>query len=263
MWILLGMKKMNNYKKDHIRGSKFQRKPGNPLYLQIKTDLLTRIVDGQWSENTLIPTEAELCEEYGVSTVTIREALKLLVQDGVLRRIAGKGTFVTKPKLEQKLNNLVSITRWAKQEGLSVTTRIIKIEKQKCDSSIAYRLSVPKGKPVTRVERLRLGNAEPLMFEVLWIPTHYCPDLHVQDMANTPFYDILTHVYHIPLTRAVETIEPALADQYTTELLGVGRKALFLLVEHTAYTLNDEVAYFVRSFYRGDRYKFSIEVKTS
>ena len=75
------------------------------------------------------------------------------------------------------------------------------------------------------------------MFEVLWVPTHYCPDLHVQDMANIPFYDILTNIYHIPLARAVETIEPALADHYTTELMGVDRKTLFLLVEHTSYTL--------------------------
>lgn len=250
-------------KKNNKPRLKFIRKPGNPLYLQIKEDILARIEEGQWDENLKIPTEADLCEEYSVSTITIREALKLLVKDGKLYRVAGRGTFVSKLKLEQKLNSLFSITRWAKQEGLKVTTRIIKIEMQKCDSHIAHHLLIRKNEPVTRIERLRLGNNEPLMFEILWTPSHYCPDVHLQDMVNVPFHDILKNIYNIPLIKAIETIEPAMADNYIENLMGLDNKSLFLLVEHTTYTLNEKVVLFVRSFYRGDRYKFTIELKSN
>ena len=96
-----------------------RRKSGVPLYLQIKEHLLAKIDAGTWPEEAMIPTESELCEEYDVSKITVREAIKLLVRDGRLSRIPGKGTFISRQKIEQKLNRFFSFTRWALQNGLS------------------------------------------------------------------------------------------------------------------------------------------------
>lgn len=242
---------------------KFQKKTGMPLYLQIKEHLLTKIDAGVWPEDSMIPTESELCEEYNVSKITVREAIKILVKDGRLSRKPGKGTFVTKQKIEQKLDRFFSFTRWAKQNGLEPASRILKVETLPCDVHIARHLNIAEGEPVTRIERLRLGNNEPLMLEVIWVPSSLCPDLHLHDLSNIPLNDILETEYGITLAKATESIEPQTADDYISKLLGIDRDVLLLHVEHTAYATSNRIVYFVASSYRGDRVKFSIELKGS
>jgi GntR family transcriptional regulator len=241
--------------------TRLKRAPGSPLYMQVKEDILSRIESAVWKENSKIPTEAELCREYRVSTVTMREALKQLANEGKLVRIPGRGTFVTRPKMIARLNSLFSISRWAQAEGVSVATRVIKVEVQACNHYVARHLNAKEGEDVTKVERLRIGNMEPLMFEVVWIPSRLCPDLHVQDMTNTPLHDILRDVYGIPLTKAVESLEPVVPDDYIKRMMGLDGKTLLLKVEHSTYTTGDDVILFANSYYRGDRYKFIVELE--
>jgi len=242
---------------------RFQKKTGMPLYLQIKEHLLAKIDAGTWPEESMIPTESELCEEYDVSKITVREAIKLLVRDGRLSRIPGKGTFITRQKIEQKLDRFFSFTRWARQNDLVPASRILKVETVPCDLHISRHLEVPEGEPVTRVERLRLGNNEPLMLEVIWVPSSLCPDLHIHDLANVPLNDILQNEYGLSLVRARESIEPQTADEYVSRLLAIEKEVLLLHVEHTAYTGQGRIAYFVISSYRGDRVRFTIELKAN
>jgi GntR family transcriptional regulator len=240
---------------------KFHKKAGVPLYLQIKEDLLSKIDAGAWPEQSMIPTEADLCAEYGVSKITVREAVKLLVRDGRLSRIPGKGTFITRPKIEQTLNRFFSFTRWAQQNGLEPASRILRVENLATDAHIARHLDAREGDPVTRIERLRLGNAEPLMLEAIWIPASLCPDIHLRDLANVPLNDILSNDYGIPLLKAREVIEAQTADDYVSRLLSIEKEVLLLHVEHTAFTTGGRIAYFVSSSYRGDRVRFSIDLE--
>lgn len=245
------------------RSMKFQKKPGIPLYLQIKEHLLSRIDAGAWPEESMIPTESELCEEYGVSKITVREAIMLLVRVGRLSRIPGKGTFIPRQKIEQTLNRFFSFTRWALQNGLEPASRILKVETLPSDPHIARHLEIPEGETVTRIERLRLGNSEPLMLEVIWIPSRLCPDLHLRDLANVPLNEIIQNEFDIPLVKARESIEAQTADGCTSELLSIDTEVLLLHVEHTAFTTGCRVVYFVSSSYRGDRVKFTIDLEAS
>jgi GntR family transcriptional regulator len=242
---------------------KFQKKIGVPLYLQIKEHLLAKIDAGTWPDESMIPTEAELCQEYDVSKITIREAIRLLVRDGRVSRTPGKGTFITKKKFEQKLDRFFSFTRWALQNGLEPASRILKVETMPCDLHIARHLDIREGETATRVERLRLGSNEPLMLEVIWVHSSLCPDLHIHDLANVPLNDILQNNYRLVLVRALESIEPQTSDAYISKLLAIEKDVLLLHVEHTAYTSTGKIAYFATSSYRGDRVKFSIELKSS
>jgi GntR family transcriptional regulator len=243
-----------------VKSVAFEKKPGSPLYLQIKEHLLKKIDEDIWQAGGMIPTEVELCTEYGVSNITVREAIKLLVKDGKLSRTPGKGTFVTKHKLEQKLNRFFSFTRWARLNGLEPASRILRVEAMECDRHIAGHLSIETNSIVHRIERLRLGNGEPLMLEVIWVPKVLCPDLHLKDLANKPLNDIVRNDYAIPLTRAIESIEPKTCDENISRLLGVEKDVLLLHVEHTAYSGENRIVYFVTSAYRGDRVKFTIEL---
>ena len=240
-----------------------KRKAGLPLYLQVKEHLLKKIDAGIWAEESLIPTETELCEEYGVSKITVREAIKILVKDGRLSRKPGKGTLVTRPKIEQKLNRFFSFTKWAQANGLEPASRILRVETVACDRHIAKHLGIAEGEQVTRIERLRLGNNEPLTLEVIWVPCRFCPDLHLHDLANVPLNDILQNEYGIPLVRATESIEAQTADEYLARLLGIEKDVVMLHVEHTAFTRGNQIVYFVTTTYRGDRVKFSVELSVS
>jgi GntR family transcriptional regulator len=240
-----------------------KRKKGIPLYLQVKENLLQKIDAGTWGEESLIPTESELCEEYGVSKITVREAVRILVKDGRLSRKAGKGTFVTKPKIEQKLNRFFSFTKWALENGLQPASRILRVEAVACDRHIARHLGIKEGEQVRRIERLRLGNGEPLTLEVIWVPCRLCPDLHLHDLANVPLNDILQNEYGIPLIRATESIEAATADEYLARQLAIDKDVVMLHVEHTAFTRGNQIVYFVTTSYRGDRVRFSVQLSVS
>ena len=239
---------------------KFERTSGLPLYLQIKDDLLSKIEEGVWHQNDMIPTEEQFCNEYGVSKITVREAIKILVQDGLLHRKPGKGTFISKPKLEQKLNRFFSFNRWAEQHGLYPSFRILKVEVQAADKYTSQQLGIIEGDQITRIERLCLGNNEPLMLEHLSVPSAICPDLHIHDLSNVPLNEIILDTYKIPLLKVVESIEPEVPDNYLSKMLVMNKDSLLLLVEHTTYTQFDKVVYFGKSFFRGDRYRFIIEI---
>lgn len=240
---------------------KARKKNGVPLYLQIKEHLLSKIDGGTWAEEAMIPTESELCREYGVSKITVREAIKLLVMDGRLSRVPGRGTFVTRPKIEQTLNRFFSFTRWARQNGLEPASRILRVETLQSDAHIARHLGISEGEAVTRIERLRLGNHEPLMLEVIWASAALFPGIHLRDLANVPLNDILTADYGITLVRARESIEARTADSYVSRLLSIEKEVLLLHVEHTAFASGGRIAYFVSSSYRGDRVKFTIDLE--
>ncbi len=246
-----------------MKESKFHKKTGIPLYLQIYEHLLQKIEEGIWPTEYMIPTEAELCKEYEVSSITVREAIKLLVNSGKLSRTAGKGTFVTQQQLVHKLNRFFSFTRWANQNGLKPASRILRVETMDCDKHIAGHLGISEKDPVIRIERLRLGDDEPLMLEMIWIPEQLCPKLHLKNLSNVPLNDIIYDEYGIPLIKAIESIEPRYTDEHTSRLLGIGKDVLLLYVEHTAYTKKDKIVYFVSSTYRCDRVKFTIELTSS
>jgi GntR family transcriptional regulator len=236
------------------------RKRLSPLYMQIKEDILSRIESHEWEAGAKIPIEKELCSRYHVSVVTIREALKQLSNEGKVRRIPGKGTFITKPKMVARVDSLMSISRWAQTDSVKVATRVIKIETQKCNQYVLSHLTLKEGEDVTRVERLRIGNMEPLMFEILWVPTSLCPGLHLQDMTNIPLHDILRDAYGIVLTKAEESIEPVVADDYIQRLMGISEKTLLLKIEHSTFSEGDRVILFANSYYRGDRYSFQVKI---
>jgi GntR family transcriptional regulator len=159
------------------------------------------------------------------------------------------------------LDRFFSFTRWARQNGLEPASRILKVETVPSDAHIARHLGIQERELVIRIERLRLGNNEPLMLEVIWVPSGLCPGLHIHDLANVPLNDILQNEYGLALARAVESIEPQTADPHTSRLLAIEKEVLLLHVEHTAYAASGRIAYFATSSYRGDRVKFSIELK--
>ena len=242
---------------------KVVRKAGHPLYLQVREYIQDEIDSSRWGPGTMIPREQDLCRELKVSRITVREAMRILVHEGKLERIQGRGTFVCSRKLEQRLNKFFSFTKWAQQNGIRAESRLLRVETIECSNLIAKHLSITPGDRVTRIERLRLGDGEPLSLEEIWVPVSLCPDLHLKDLARVPLNDVLAQDYGIPAVRAIETIEPKVPDKQVKKLLHMHQEELCQFVEYTAYTNDSRIVFYNTELYRGDRIKFSIELTSA
>ena len=132
-----------------------------PLYQQLYEKLEGRIRSGQWKPGDMIPPESELIRQYGVSRITVRKVLDMLVTEGLLVRERGRGSFGAAPKLEHGMTRIVSFTDDMRQRGYSPGTKIIFMGLVPATRIIAAALGVPEGEELARIDRLRLADGEP------------------------------------------------------------------------------------------------------
>lgn len=204
---------------------------------------------------TPVPPERTLAGEFDISRTTVRQALQELVIEGRLERVQGRGTFVAKPKVAQSLQ-LTSYTEDMRAQGLEPTSRLIDIGYISADDQLAERLAVKPGNRVLRIERLRLANAEPMAIETTHLSTKRFPSLRRTLDRYTSLYTALGEAYDVHLAEAEETIETALANPREAGLLSTDVGMPLLLLSRHSFDTSGEPVEWVRSVYRGDRYKF-------
>lgn len=228
------------------------------LYIRIKDWLREAIEKGDYRPGDRIPTEHELMQRFGVSRSTVRQAITELVLEGWLYRVQGSGTYVARPKYRQTLSRLTSFTEDMRLLGLTPRSRLLVCRVEQADGKLAAFLGIRPGEEVVRIERLRFAGDEPMALNTSVLPKHLIPGLEREDLESRSLYEILERRYGLLLSRAEQTLEPALADPYAAELLGVPVGAPLLLVEGVVYLKNGTPVEWVRILYRGDRYKFHI-----
>lgn len=229
-----------------------------PLYYRIKQDLLAAMESRELQPGDRLPSERELTERYGVSRMTVRHAIGHLEQEGFVRRVQGKGSFVSPAKLEQTLVGLTSFTEEMKRRGLEPSTQVISVETV-CSERIAAQLSLPASEPLYALQRLRLAGGEPMELEQLYLPVHMVPGLPDLDLTGS-LYELLLQQYGIRLTNALQTLEAVLADEPEAEILQVPVGSSLLAITRVAFASTGEVVESSRALYRGDRYKFTVSL---
>ena len=227
--------------------------PRVPKYYQVKKQLL-QLIETMPAGNP-VPPERTLATQFGTSRTTVRQALSEMVVEGRLLRIQGKGTFVAKPKVTQVLQ-LTSYTQEMRSHGLQPDTRILDVGYINADEELAGLLAIRLGGRVLRIERLRLANGEPMAVETAHLPARRFPGLRRRLYRHASLYEALATVYNVHLAEAEATIETVLATPKEAQLLGVD--VGLPLVLHCQHSFDDEgnPVEWVRSLYRGDRYKF-------
>lgn len=232
------------------------RTTGTPLHVQL-TDLLRRQINtDQIPIHTKLPSERELCEQYDVSRITVRKALSQLAHEGLVRSIAGKGTYVAELKLQRELQPLVGFLEDIRRRGMSVSSRVLEAAIIRADSHLAGHLHLLPDVEVVKLHRLRLVNSIPVAIQCAYLPHHLCPDLLQYDFSSRSLLDVLRTEYQLKLVRAESDIEAALARPEEASLLQLPTPAAVLVAEQTTCLDNDAVIEFVRSVFAGDRYKF-------
>ena len=234
---------------------------GLPLYRRIETDVRDRIRSGDLGPGAQLETEVELMDRYGVSRATVRQALRELVADGFVEIRRGLGTYVTQRRFEHTIGGFYSFSREIERHGLQPGTRVLGLGVERADEAVAGALGVDPGTAVVALRRLRLAGDDPLVVETSYLPAARFPGLEAVDFGRVRLYDTLTDKFGCRPTRARETFEPVLVTADEAALLGQRRGEPALRVERVAFDQDDAPIEFCRSTVRGDRYRYSVELR--
>lgn len=231
-----------------------------PIYFQLKTLIQERISSGEYPVGMCLPSEREYCEEYSISRMTVRQAISDLVNESLLRRERGKGTYVAQPKIEQGLQALTSFTEDMKRRNMHPGTRLIHMTTCPATSRVARQLGIEDGESVFEITRLRLADDEPMAIETAYVPICNLPNL-TEKVATGSLYEVMRE-RGIEIAHATQTLEASLAKVTEATKLNIKNKAPVLLIERTTYASGGQAIEFVKSVYRGDRYKFAIDLRS-
>jgi GntR family transcriptional regulator len=202
-----------------------------------------------------IPTERSLATEFDVSRTTVRQALAELTIEGRLLRVQGKGTFAAEPKVAQRLQ-LSSYTEDMRAQGREPSSKLLDIAEIAAETDLARLLGIRVGAKVLRLHRLRLADGEPMAIESTHLPLGRFRGLRRYVTDGGSLYQILRERFGVEMGHAEETIETALAGPHEAGLLGADVGMPMLLLSRHSFDTEEKPVEWVRSVYRGDRYKF-------
>jgi GntR family transcriptional regulator, N-acetylglucosamine utilization regulator len=233
-----------------------QRHAASPLYIQLTELLRAQIANKTLAPHQQLPSERDLCNEFRVSRMTVRQALAQLEHEGLIYSRVGKGTFVGEPKIDQQLKTLSGFTQEMRGRGSHPSSRVLEVGIHDAAREVAQVLQLSTGAPVILLSRLRLSDGAPLALETAHLPLRLCPRLLEHDMSHESLYEILEREHGYRLTRAEQTIEAALAGAREIPLLELTPPAPVLAMTRLTFTDQGVPIEFVNSIYRADRYKF-------
>ncbi len=231
------------------------------FYQQLYTILRQELARGTWKPGERMPSEAELIATYGVSRITVRQAFELLVNDGLVYRRRGSGTYVTIPLIEQGLNRIISFTEDMQRRGLHPDTRLIGMKLEPASADVARRLDIDAGEELAVVERLRLADGVPMSVERSHLVHRLCPGVLEGDYVQTPLHIALLERYGIRLARAHQAIHAMAADKVRASLLSVSVGAPLFFIERVSFRQGGIPAEFLQIYQRGDRYVLYNELR--
>jgi GntR family transcriptional regulator len=230
-----------------------------PLHTQFETILRNKIEDEEWPVNSSIPSENEMSRIYGISRMTVRSVLNRLVDEGLLYRVQGKGTYVAEPKIITSPLVRYGIREQLEQMGYETTTKMVSFEKIAASTKIARALNVERGRSIFMVKRLRYVKGEPLSFHISYVPAQYFPDLENQDLEHNQMCNVIERNYNFAIQRRIETLEAIPAAPEEAWLLSVHPNSSLLLLENMVYTDGDLPLEYSRIIFRGDKIKIRLE----
>jgi GntR family transcriptional regulator len=227
-----------------------------PKHVQL-SDVLAELSTTALAPDVAIPSERELMNTYNVSRSTVRRAIDSLVADGLLHRIHGKGTFVSRPRLESRLH-LASFSQDMRRRGLTPSTVLLGIAPERPPDEVAAVLDLADDALAWRLDRVRLADGQPIALENGWYPYDALPDLDRQNLSGS-LYEVLTDRYGFGIDAAEQTLWGESADAATARRLDAPLHTP-LLVFRRVSRAGDQLLEHVVSRYRGDRYQIHMSL---
>jgi GntR family transcriptional regulator len=227
-----------------------------PLYHQVYLDLRQMIQRELILPGEMLPPEMDICQAYGVGRQTVRQAIAHLVDEDLVERFAGRGTFVREQTNHIQFFLDRSFSQQMRELGLTPHSRLLSQRAGAVDLDVPA-LQAYRGHPCLTLERLRLGDSEPICHQTGTILSERCPGIEGQDFANQSLYEVLATRYQLAISRIDHVVRAVAADEYRAELLEVQEGTPLLFVGTTAYLDDGELIEYSASYYRADRYEYS------
>jgi GntR family transcriptional regulator len=236
-----------------------------PLYLQLKDLLASRIAEGLLRPGDALPSERQLCEEFGLSRTTVREALRGLNRQGLIRTVPGRGTFVATPRFDLAVRvSLTGFTGDMHREGMMPSSRLLDTGLIMSPAPALIELmDLQPGDAVVRLERLRLVNNVPLALHTVHLNHRLCPQILQHNLAEESLFQLLRSEYGLRLTQAEQQVYAALADQREMGLLDLSYPAAVLRAERKTFLDTGAVIECSTATYCGEWYRLSMALEAT
>lgn len=234
-----------------------------PLFQQVKDEIKRRILDGTFAPHDKLPSERELTEQFKMSRVTIRQALSELQREGLIFKINGKGTFVSKPKASFDVSTLKGFGESASTLGQEAFSKLISVSEHSGFKAVNQKLNLPAGDKVIRIQRLRYLNREPLAFDITYAPKALGERIASSDLERRDIFEILENDCQLNIDVAQVAIEAMLSDKSLATQLNTESGSAIMHIERTILDENNQPLLYENLYYRGDNFKFGMNVSRS
>ncbi|MQS75887.1 GntR family transcriptional regulator [Companilactobacillus halodurans] len=229
-----------------------------PVYIQIHNEIRKEIESGKWAVGERIPSERQLSQDFDVSRMTLRQAIQTLVDEGILQRQVGSGTYVASSKVQEKMSGTTSFTEITESQGKHPSSKTVSYHVADPSISELEKLKLKDGDQVLRMERIRYADKQPICFEVATIPIDIVNSLNKKDITSS-LYKALEDKAGLKLGNAAQTVSAILASEKIANYLNVKRGSAVLRVRQITTLDDDRPFEYVRSQYAGDRFEFYLE----
>jgi GntR family transcriptional regulator len=231
-----------------------------PLYHQLKDLIRESIAQGRLSPHDRVPSEHDLVRAYGVSRVTARQALVDLAREGLLVRVQGKGSFVARPPVVQRLNSLKGLIEEMAALGLESTSRVLGTERVVASVEVARRLGVEAGEPIFEIRRVRTVDGEPVSLDISFFPFDVGQRLAREDLVGRDIFWLLENACGLPLGAADCQIGAVAARPDIAEPLGIDSGAPLLFLERMTYAETGRPLDYEHLYVRTERFRYGMRL---
>jgi len=238
-------------------------KKGIPRHTQISQWLLNQIENGVYETDEKLPSENELANKFDVSRVTIRRALQSLESESIIYRCQGLGSFVSDERAAHDLIKLTDFNEDMAKAGLKPSSVVQKFETVDAPKWLLNLLNIDKGSKVLQIDRLRLGDGEPIAFDSTWLPILYGQLLDKNELTKSTIYNLLEENYDIPVIRGRYKLSAEIADKHLANALNIEQNSPLFVIDRLSYTIGEKPFYYQKRYYRNDKVVYEMTLERS
>ncbi|ETI67275.1 GntR family transcriptional regulator [Neobacillus vireti LMG 21834] len=233
----------------------------SPMYLQLREIIRTKIEDGDFPPGTAIPTEHELAKTYGINRLTVRNGIAALVNEGLLKRIQGKGVYVLGEKREQDLETLEGFSQMVRKKNANPSSQILAKSLRPAGHKYGKIFTIDPADQIFYIKRVNYIDREPYSLEEIYIPHAVVPELEDIDLSVFSVYEIYDF-YNIDIAYSRQTLDLTQLDQSDARFLDVDSSTPLLLFTNTSYNAAEAVMEYSRSCTRPDKANYKVNFST-
>ncbi|MCO4594055.1 transcriptional regulator, GntR family [Streptococcus infantarius subsp. infantarius] len=228
-----------------------------PAYIRIHDAIKKEIDEGIWEIGQRLPSERDLADDYEVSRMTLRQAITLLVEEGILERRVGSGTYVASHRVQEKMRGTTSFTEIVRSQGKTPSSQVVSYQRKPANETEIQQLQLKPSDYVVRMERVRYADNMPLVFEVASIPEKLIREFKREDITEHFFQTLTDNGYEIG--KSQQTIYAKNASERVANYLKVPKNHAVLALTQVSYFKDGRPFEYVHSQYVGDRFEFYLE----